>query len=395
MDNPYKRLLWGIFAKFLNYFISVEKKHWIFGSDYGKSYKEGSKYLIQYVVNNHPHVKCAFITQDREVYNTLNRIGIKCEMNFSLKGIITIAKADAVFTTQYVDDILFSFKKRRRSFYYLVHGQPYKKAINALSDTAKSILLDNSPIMKFKQSVTKTFITGYDLSDVSFVSASSFFLVPYMKACIGNNVPVKVLGMPRTDILFNGEKLKSELWLKDLEGSFIITYMPTHRLYGRGELSPVPFINNTEIQSWMSQNNIKLLIKQHPNMTNKIETSIGNELIIDISKLNLDPQSVLYHSDILITDFSSVFIDYLLLKRPIVFYFYDNYNEVEGSLYDIHDYFPDTTCYSEIELFEICKKIFHQYKEYIPKEHIISTFHTYVDDNSCKRYYDTVIKEKY
>lgn len=59
--------LYAVVARIVNFIIPVKKKHWIFGLDYGNMYREGSKYLIEYMLNNHKDFKCTFITQNKDV----------------------------------------------------------------------------------------------------------------------------------------------------------------------------------------------------------------------------------------------------------------------------------------------------------------------------------------
>lgn len=127
--------LYGVFARLLNAFIPIKKKTWVFGADYGKSYREGSKYLLEYMLKNHPDYNCCFLTWSSQVYDDLRAKGIPVEMNYSLKGIFKAVKAECVFTTQTTADIHFAYKKTGRRYFYLVHGQPLKIAQSALKST--------------------------------------------------------------------------------------------------------------------------------------------------------------------------------------------------------------------------------------------------------------------
>ena len=86
--------LYGAFARLLNAFIPIKKKTWVFGADYGKSYREGSKYLLEYMLKNHPDYDCCFLTWSSQVYDDLRAKGIPVEMNYSLKGIFKAVKAE-------------------------------------------------------------------------------------------------------------------------------------------------------------------------------------------------------------------------------------------------------------------------------------------------------------
>lgn len=382
----------GIFARIANIFITTKPKHWVFSSDYGKTYREGSKYLLEFMLKEHPDYKCTFITLNPKVYTELQKKGIPCELNISLRGIFTIASAEYIFTTQSMD-LFYAYPKKNRKFFYLVHGQPLKVALLQLTKTdfGKKLLKKNL-LQKIKQKITRALLEGDYQYD--FVSATSDFLKQYMEKEFDSRTKVKVLGMPRNDALFDDSRMEHEKWINGLKGKFIITYMPTHRAYGKGSITPTPFKNRPDVQDWMKKNNVVLLMKNHPNMAYKVPEQQNTECIIDITKMGLDPQVCIYHSNVLITDFSSVWMDYLLLKRPILFYIYDDFetNDV-GTYYDIRLDPPGHFCYNENELFDLIQKCRNNYEAMKPTEKIIHKYHKYVDGKSCERYYNELTKQ--
>ena len=388
---------YGLLARVINAFIKVRPKHWVFGSDYGNMYREGSKYLLEYMLQNHPDFHCTFITLNKEVKKNLEAKGIPCELNTSIKGIITVAQADAVFTTQTTNDVRYAYKKKGRSYYYLVHGQPLKIAMSALrkTDIGKKIFRQNR-LLQIKNRIANIVNYTYKLSDVSFVSATSGFLQPYMDKDFDGEIKVKVLGMPRNDGLFDEKRMKNEKWVDGLNDKFVITYMPTHRAYGQGEVTPTPFINRPDMQQWMEDNNVVLLMKNHPNMIKKINQTRNSKCIIDITKQGIDPQVCLYHSDVLVTDFSSVWMDFLLLRRPVIFYIYDDFEKNDvGCHYNIRQDPPGYFCYTEDDFFQLIKDTKNKYDEMCPSDDIVRKYHQYVDGNSCERYYKEINREKY
>ena len=353
-------VVYGIIARIINIFVPVKKNHWVFGANYGKTYSEGSKYILEYMIKNHPEFDCTFIVQNRELKKELDLKGIPCEYNLSLKGIIKIAQADVVFTCHTPADIFFVYKKKNRRNYYLVHGQPHKIAMLARSKEylKKTGKLKESKYQIIKKKINSILIRGVEYQDMEFVSATSEFLQPFMSNDYLGTVPVKVLGMPRNDAFFQPERFKNEKWVEGLKGKFVISYLPTHRKYGLGDLSPIPFINRPEIQEWMGENNIVLLVKQHPNMVKNLKEVYNCDVIKDISKLGIEAQVCLYHSDALICDYSGAWLDYLLLRRPTLFYYYDDFNENDaGTYFNTKDFFPEYICYNEDELYDKIKKI--------------------------------------
>ena len=380
--------LYGIIVKPLSYIIPIKKNNWIFGAD---------KYMIEYMLKHHPDYKCTFITRNPQVKKDLTKKNIPCELNFSVKGLWKVLRAEVVFTTQVATDILLVYKKKNRRFFFLSHGQPYKAVFNATTPEYQEHFHPKKSFFSLIWEKLYSFLTyGYSYGDSEFYTSTSEFLIPYNKLFYGKNSDVRILGMPRNDGLFDDKKMKSERWLKNIDDKLVITYMPTHRDFGKGEVCPTPFANNPKIQKWFIENNVVLIIKQHPNMEKKTEISYLSDAIIDITKMKFDPQVVLYHSDVLISDYSSAWIDFLILRRPCLFYIYDNFEtEDTGLLYDIREDPPGYICYSEDELFEQIKHIKNDYDSMKPSDRIVRKYHKFTNNKSCERYFDAIVHNKY
>ena len=91
----------------------------------------------------------------------------------------------------------------------------------------------------------------------------------------------------------------------------------------------------------------------------------------------------------MITDYSSVYVDYLLLNRPILFFTYDyEYYEKEnrGLQYDLKKMAPGPLIYSGKELIESIKNISIIEKEYEHKRNLLNKeFNKYQDGKSTER----------
>lgn len=393
------KLFWGVVARFVGIFVPVRKKTWVFGSDCGNMYREGSKYLFEYMLLNHPEYNSVFATKSRKVCAELEARGLPCVYNLSLRGIWTIARAECVFTTNIASDVLYAFKKRGRRFFYIVHGQPLKIAQLALTHTDYAKRKNTKSWLGKLFADVKEILSGWFLCDhgnsySEFVSATSDFLKQWMEKDFDYVTPVKVLGMPRNDALFQPNRMKSEKWIKEAQGKFVITYMPTHRKYGRGEFSPTPFVKRPDVQKWMEDNDVVLIVKNHPTMLLfKGYTPIETTCIKDITDKGIDPMVAVYNSDVIVTDYSSVWMDYLLLRRPIVFYIYDDFEHDDvGVHYDVKKEGVGNFCYSEDELFDLIKKIKANYDAMRPSDEVVNKFHKYVDGNSCERYFNEIVK---
>ena len=87
--------------------------------------------------------------------------------------------------------------------------------------------------------------------------------------------------------------------------------------------------------------------------------------------------------DILITDYSSIYFDYLLLRRPIILtpFDYDDYIRTQRGLYFDYNSLESTKAHNWKELLQILKD--ESYNK--PSKHEVDRFVDHVDANSSKR----------
>ncbi|MCP4220690.1 MAG: hypothetical protein GY765_39045, partial [bacterium] len=104
-------------------------------------------------------------------------------------------------------------------------------------------------------------------------------------------------------------------------------------------------------------------------------------------------------ADLLITDYSSIYFDYLLLDRPIVFFPYDletYINEERGLIFEYDRLTPGPHCFSreelEKEVFTALVDLKDSYKE--KREEIGKLAFTYRDGKSCQRVWRDIIEER-
>ncbi len=173
-------------------------------------------------------------------------------------------------------------------------------------------------------------------ADAKVVQGASGFTCPY-----------KILGNPRTDILFSKWDLPSiRQKLGIPEGKQVLLYAPTFRDWEL--VSKTVFLPSL---SALCEKYI-VLVRLHPFVANKLDSAYLTDGIINVSSY---PQlnELLAISDVLVTDYSSIFIDFSLLEKPTVFYVYDfeAYISQRGGFYlDYTTELPGPVVDSEEEL---------------------------------------------
>ncbi|MCT3284077.1 hypothetical protein C6Y11_10625 [Lactiplantibacillus pentosus] len=192
-------------------------------------------------------------------------------------------------------------------------------------------------------------------------NASSFYTYvyassPYFKPIVErkfNVTPehVAICGHPRTDVFYQ-PKANYDL------GQYkkIIMWMPTFRQskrLGQNDTSQqtiLPFLQDDELgefDSYLKQQGVKMIVKLHPMQdVSKVKHNQWQNLMLmtneEFENSGMDLYRLLNLTDALITDYSSVFYDYLLLNRQIGFTESDvaEYKEHRGFAVDPEKFRP-------------------------------------------------------
>ena len=237
-----------------------------------------------------------------------------------------------------------------------------------------------------------------------FISPSAFCTKVFASA-FGLNILHKEnclieTGYPRNDYLFrytekDVDKIKTELHIpKDKK---VILYAPTWRDNQHQLGVGYTFDMTKYIESFLSSlsDDYVVIMRLHYLVANQLDVSKFKGKVFDYSSLD-DINRLYVISDILITDYSSVFFDYSNLKRPILFYMYD-LDEYQSSVRDFYidlNELPGPIIKEEKELLRAIDKIDDIIIEYKDKYKSFNEKYTYLDDkNAGKRVLDICMKE--
>ena len=312
----------------VSFIIPKDKKLWLFGSWDGEKYSDNSKYFFEYINNNHKEINAVWITKSKTIYSYLKSRNIPAEKYNSIKGMILHLKAGVVVLTKGKKDVNHYLLTKNTKAIQLWHGVGYKKI---LFDTDLKNIYNKYIKNLYIFPVLKNFLR-YDL----LISTSDLMKKRFSGSFDMNIKKIPITGYPRNDIFFNSAAQLSS----DNEEKTIL-YAPTHRHEGVEKNLGDVFSKDNLIKLNKSLHliNAKVHMKLH-----YYEESLLKEInLSNVVLLKSDPffdiQEFLCKTDILITDYSSIYFDYLLLDRPIMFFAYDleDYIKNDRGLYERYE----------------------------------------------------------
>ena len=217
------------------------------------------------------------------------------------------------------------------------------------------------------------------------------------------------LGYPRNDYFFVNDDNALENWKMDndlLGFKKILLWMPTFRRSDSVALSEEYYKGDTglpilervddllELNEILKEKESLMILKVHHLQSDydTFKKKYSNIIIVkddDIISSNVQLYQIVTFADVLITDYSSISNDYLLLNRPMIFTMddYEEYKMSRGfSIDDPARYFPGHHVFDKDELFNAINDVLEgedPYKE--DRERIAPLMHKYLDGNSSKR----------
>lgn len=199
-------------------------------------------------------------------------------------------------------------------------------------------------------------VQGYAGYDV-MVSTSEYFNEHcFTKAFQAESFPT--FGLPRNDVLLrepgpadliNTSEDYLRLARERREGAKVVLYLPTFRDSGSDPITDKA-LDLEALQRFGEAKNVIFALKFHPYLQMSIKSELSHIRLIESSE---DVYPYLRLCDLLITDYSSIYFDYLLLDRPVCFYPYDldKYQMDRGLFFPYNDFTPGPKCSDFQQLF--------------------------------------------
>lgn len=166
----------------------------------------------------------------------------------------------------------------------------------------------------------------------TYMLATSDFAKEYFKKCFGyEESQFFICGYPRCDYLFEQKSSLEKMGIDKSDYKKVVLFMPTFRKakrlgYNDSSIDfPLFDIKTLQVfNEFLKQKNILFIIKPHPeqDQLDILNLSLSNVKIIknnDLAEKQVNLYSIVADADILISDYSSIFFDFLLTQKPIGF----------------------------------------------------------------------------
>ncbi len=367
----------------------------IFCAFNGKSYSCSPKAIYEFMVNNKKYRKFTFVWafREKEKYEFLakNRNTLVVTINSKEYEKYLAMSKYWIFNYKIPD---YLYPKKNQIFIQCWHGTPLKRLGCDLIHFDNVLNTINGMKKRYKIEASKF---TYFLSPSRF--ASERFISAWNLKEIGKQNIIVEKGYPRNDFLFNYtdkdvEKIKKKLGIEN-DKRKVILYAPTYR--SNQHEAGVGYTYKEEINfeklRKKLENKYIVLFRPHYFIANVFDFNKYKGFVYDVSEID-DINELYIITDLLITDYSSVFFDFANLKRPMLFYMYDldHYRNESNGFYIGLNELPGKITTTQDELEDEIEKIGKNFM-YDEKYKKFNKKYNYLDDgNASKRVVEECIK---
>ncbi len=370
---------------FFSGFPPRNNKIWLFGCWGGSKFRGNSKLFYLFVREYCPEIRAVWITKSDSVYRELVDSQLEVYRAYSLQGTILTLRARFFFVTHGVLD-MNQFVSRNGIIINLSH------AIFPIKDMRR-IPESCSLIRRAYLYLTEPY--GYLINPDFAITSSDFTADATKHHYKVRESQIIATGTPKTDFLASLDRDQSVL-LKGTSSEFdlgtkkLILFLPTIR----------PEINFSVFHYGFDLSNLNKVLEDingvfvfhfHPSQNNNqmIHNTNGNNNIKFLHYPGDQINELLSRADLLITDYSSLFADFLIFDKPIIFikFNHEEYVRMKGLFIDYDRDLPGPKVENWPDLISKLNDIFSSnIDEFQSKrKELRKMIYPQLDGNSCDR----------
>ncbi len=351
------------FTKRQNQVLFIVKKNTSFSSNH--------RVVCEFLIRNTQGLKIAILAEDgvpSNIKSELQKHRIRIFDGSSIPYFHFLWTSKTLLISHSVRDAYLDQSHPKRTIINYWHGASFKKIellMNNIDPHKKKLIQHNSTLYDYMISSGK--------NDQEIISQS----FQMDKECV---LPI---GLPRYDLLQDYESLflydNSFFHTEQFSGKRVIMYAPTFREKKASALSDLTAETLIRLERYMREHESILLIRPHSYDKFQLDLSPYKHIHSAGHDDFVETNTLLNSVDFLIVDYSSIWVDYLIKDRPIIFYQPDSahYNDSERGLNYSGEKLPGPVVTTLDTLIEAITSIATHDSHEKNRQHFRAIFHDY------------------
>jgi len=394
--------IWVLFSTFigwifiypLSWIIPKDKNSMVLIGNKNGSFLDNVKYFYLYLQEIDKNQNFVFITSDRQTFSFLSAQYDNILYYPSRKAYWKLFRCEVVVVdnSSWMNDCKFLFL-RGAKVVQIWHGIGYKK----IQRCNKKFISETSSF--FRRTLLNYF--GMLPHYQALVSTSTFFTEKVFKPAFISEHFINT-GYPRNDVLLHPKKYEQVRLNTDQEtikkveeykkrDAKCIVYAPTFRDTGGDAISDKA-IDLKKLNDFAQKENLVFVFKLHPLPVYKSTTDNFDRILWYNNTMDVYP--FLHLADAMISDYSSIYLDYILLDRPVLLFLYDKekYETVDRELHPFYaDFFIGPVSKNQNQLENDLIQSLSKEDSYSSlRKQILEKSYEHIDDNSAERIFNFI-----
>ena len=306
---PFIMVLAIIPALFYKLYLSIRNKPLWLVCESGDTARDNGYYFYKYMREKHPDINCRYVIrrQSRD-YNKVAKLGLKPIQAFGVKHYIMYLAAKWNISNH-------KNGNPNQVLFYIIHVT--LRLINNRVFLQHGVIKDDLPFVHYKNARFKYFVTSakreYDYVSSKYGYPSGHIILT---------------GLPRFDTLIDDSRNKNQIIIMPTWRNWL--GRETNALHKEENFENTEFyknwnslINNAGFIKWLEKNDKTAIFYPHLNMQRYLGYFKSKSKRIRIANLDIDIQKVLRDSYLMITDYSSVYMDFAYMRKPVIYFQFD------------------------------------------------------------------------
>jgi CDP-glycerol glycerophosphotransferase (TagB/SpsB family) len=325
--------VWSMWRGYWKYSkVKKDDSLWVFSGFRHNSYMDNTMYFYEYILEHHPEIKPVWLTTDNTIYNKLLSEGKPVEKMDSPEGTAIMSKAGIAVTDHFnMTDFspVYGFNDKTKVV-QLWHGVGFKSMgdkSGVKNTTERGVQYSNDILPLEGDGALKRLVKR-----IKYYFVAPFrekFEKYFVFVCPGQeriDMIADVWHIPHENCFMAGHPRNLPVYEEVRQESPVkVMYAPTYRFnYAHEKQMVDEFLEAApDIQALMEKINGEFLLRMHPHTWRNYSGRITRALE-PYDRISLDESPDVYQEigtlSIMISDYSSISLDFALLDRPVIFH---------------------------------------------------------------------------